>query len=120
MKKIIKINTSSDKRGHLSFIQKEKLFKFERVYYIYNIKKKTIRGKHYHKKNRQLMVCLNGKVELNIVNIKTKKKSKFILNDPQKGVFIENYEYHFMICHKNSIILVLAEKKYSKKDYYFK
>ena len=120
MKKIIKIKTFSDKRGYLSFIQQEKLFKFERVYYIYNIKKKTIRGNHYHKKNRQFMICLKGKLELKIENIKTKKKSKFVLNNPQKGVFLENYEYHVMTCHSNSIILVLAEKKYSKKDYYVK
>ena len=120
MKKIIKIDTFSDKRGNLSFIQKGKLFKFERVYFIYNIKKKTIRGNHYHKRNRQLMICLKGKLELRIENMKNKKKRKFVLNDPQKGVFIENYEYHVMTCHRNSIILVLAEKKYSKKDYYAK
>ena len=74
MKKIIKINTFSDKRGNLSFIQKGKLFKFERVYYIYNIRKKTIRGNHYHKKNRQFMICLKGKVELKIENMKKANK----------------------------------------------
>lgn len=119
MKKIIRIKTLSDNRGSLSVVQKNKKFKFARAYYIYNIKKKVIRGKHYHKNNRQLLICLKGKLELKIINVINKKESKFILNDPQKGIFIENFEYHSIKCYKNSIILILAEKIYIKKDYHF-
>ena len=118
MKKIFKIKTFSDKRGNLSFIQKKKNFKFSRIYYIYNIKKKTLRGKHYHKNNRQFIICINGKIKLNISNVKNNKNSSIILNNPKYGVFLENYEWHSITCFKNSIILVLAENNFTKKDYF--
>lgn len=120
MKKTIKIKTFSSKRGNLSVLQNGKEFKFSRVYYIYNIKKKTVRGKHYHKNNRQFILCIKGKIKLTILNVKKKTKSVLALNDPSKGIFIENFEWHSITCFKNSIVLVLAEKKFSKKDYFTK
>lgn len=119
MKKKIQIKTFNDKRGDLTFIQNSKKFKFSRIYYIHNIKKKTIRGNHYHKNNRQFIVCLNGKIDLNILNIKNKKKESLCLNNPKNGVFIENFEWHSITCYKNSITLVIAEKKFSKNDYFY-
>jgi len=118
MKKKIFINTYSDRRGDLSFVQNSKKFKFSRLYYIHNIKKKTIRGKHYHKNNRQFIICISGQIKLRIVNVKNNKESTLILNDPKVGTFIENYEWHTIGCDRNSIILVLAEKLFSKKDYF--
>ena len=118
MKRKIQIRTFFDNRGDLSFMQNSKKFKFSRIYYIHNIKKKTVRGNHYHKNNRQFIICLKGKIDMNILNIKNNKKDSFCLNDPKKGVFIENFEWHSITCYKNSITLVIAEKKFSKKDYF--
>jgi dTDP-4-dehydrorhamnose 3,5-epimerase-like enzyme len=118
MKKKILIKTYSDRRGDLSFVQNTKKFKFSRIYYIHNIKKKTIRGEHYHKKNRQLIICIKGQVELRIIDLKKNKQTKLTLDDPKVGTFIENFQWHSMCCSKNSIILVLAEKTFSKKDYF--
>ena len=33
-------------------------FDFKRVYLLHNFKKKTTRGCHYHKDNRQMIICL--------------------------------------------------------------
>ena len=118
VKKKLQIKTFSDKRGNLSVIEHGKQFKFSRVYYIYNIKKKLIRGEHYHKKNRQFIICIKGQVELRIIDLKKNMQTKLTLDDPKVGTFIENFQWHSMCCSKNSIILVLAEKTFSKKDYF--
>ena len=126
MQNLVKIKTFSDIRGDLSFIQNSKKFNFSRVYYIYNIKNKTIRGEHYHKNNRQMIICLKGKIILNIANVSKNnkkdplsRKRKVLLNDPTKSFTIENYQWHSMVCYKNSILLILAETKFSRKDYFY-
>jgi hypothetical protein len=58
------------------------------------------------------------KIIHNFEDFKKNKQTKLTLNDPKVGTFVENFEWHSMCCSKNSIILTLAERKFSKKDYF--
>ena len=114
MPKVINIPTFIDKRGALSVIEKIKNFKINRVYYIYNFPK-TKRGMHAHKKNIQLLICLRGRIKIQI-----RDKKNYILSSPRKGLLIYPCEYHELISmENNSILLVLASKFFSLSDYIY-
>lgn len=116
MPKLINIKSFKDKRGSLSFIEKQINFPIKRIYYIHNISGE--RGGHKHKKTTQFFICLHGKVEIAIQRNKTKKK--YVLSTPQKGVLLYPSDWHtFKSLTKNSIVLVLASHKFSKDDYIY-
>ena len=115
MSKIINIPTYINNKGSLSVIESLLGFSIKRVYYIYNIR--SVRGQHKHFKTTQFFICLNGKVEL---TIKNKYKKKYILSKPNKGILLQPEDWHeFKSLKKNTIILVLASHKFTKKDYIY-
>jgi len=115
MAKIYKIPTYKDNRGSLSVIEKFLPFNIKRVYFLYNLNKKN-RGNHSHKKNKQFLICLSGKIQLKIVN---KNKTIFFnLSKPTSGVYLAPQDWHEIIPKKrNSIVLVLASNNFNKNDY---
>ena len=115
MAKLIKIPSFIDKRGSISVIEKFIGFKIKRVYYLYNFKNRS-RAKHKHKKNIQFIVCLKGKIKINII-INDKIKS-YVLSNPRLGLFLRPQDWHEILPKdNNSILLVLASEFYNKKDY---
>jgi hypothetical protein len=115
MAKIFRIPTYKDTRGSLSVIEKFLPFNIKRAYFLYNFNKKS-RGKHGHKKNKQFLICLSGKIQLKIIN---KNKSIFFnLSKPTSGVYLAPQDWHEIIPKKrNSIVLVLASNIFNKNDY---
>lgn len=115
MSKILNIPSFKNKSGSLSVIEKHIKFSIKRVYYINNIK--GVRGGHKHKKTKQFFICLHGKIELTVDN-KNERKKIYVLSIPNKGVLLKADDWHsFRPLKKNSIALVLASHKFSKKDY---
>jgi dTDP-4-dehydrorhamnose 3,5-epimerase-like enzyme len=115
MAKIFQIPSYKDSRGGLSVIEKFIPFNIKRVYFLYNLNKKT-RGKHRHKKNKQFLICLSGKIQLKVIN---KKNTKFFnLSKPTYGIYLAPQDWHEIIPKKrNSIVLVIASSFFDKKDY---
>lgn len=115
MSRVINIPTFSNSKGSLSVIENLLNFSIKRVYYIYNIC--GVRGQHKHLRTIQFFICLNGKVEL---IVKNKYQKKYILSKPNKGVLLQPDDWHeFKSLTKNTIVLVLASHKFSKKDYIY-
>lgn len=91
-------------------------FKIKRIYYILSASPKLPRGLHAHKKTRQIIFCIQGSIKLLLDN--GKKKEELLLNKPNIGVVLENMIWHQMHdFKKNTILLVLASKEFSEKDY---
>lgn len=115
MAKFFRIPTIKDRRGDLSVIEKFIPFKIKRVYYLYNFKKKS-RGKHKHKKNKQFLVCLSGKIQLKVIN--KNKVRLFNLSNPAHGIYLAPDDWHEIIPKKkNTVVLLLASTLFDKKDY---
>ena len=66
--KLIEIPTFEDKRGVLSVIENNKdiPFSIQRVYYIYGSQMKTVRGYHAHKKLQQVLIAVNGSIDVKL------------------------------------------------------
>ena len=100
-----------DNRGSLFFFENSN---FKRVFFIHG-KKNQIRGNHGHKLTSQIIVNINAKVKISIIN---KKKKKYILLK-STGEYINVPPMNWVsIKFSNAGYLsVICNRKYSKRDY---
>lgn len=118
--KIVKLPVIKDKKdGCLSVAESSRNIPFEikRIYYIYNFtNKSTVRGKHAHKKLRQVLFCIDGSCILNLDD--GTNKQFIVLNEPNVGIYLGPKLWHAMeIFSKNCIVLALASDHYDESDY---
>ena len=104
--------------GSLSFFefQKELSFEIKRIYYIYKFSEKNRRGFHAHKNLKQVMFCLQGKIEVEFNN--GKETEKYLLDSPTKILVVEKgYWREFISLEEGSILCVGASDIYDEDDY---
>ena len=78
--------------------------------------KGQLRGKHAHKKSKQIIFCINGVCKIFLDN--GKKKSSIILTDTTLGIEVPRLVWSEQLyIKKNTKILVLTDKDYNKDDY---
>ncbi len=91
-------------------------FDIKRIYYIYDVNDDMIRGKHSHKKLHQVLICVNGSVEVRLENYFGEKTFK--LDDPSIGLYVGPDNWREMSnFSEGSVLLVLASEKYDENDY---
>ena len=91
-------------------------FPIKRVYYIWDAKPGLLRGAHTHLKTKQIIFCLRGKFRLVLDD--GKSKNEILMTVPNEGVYLAPLIWHEMHdLTKETIILVLASRKYEPKDY---
>jgi len=104
--------------GFLSIFEAEKEipFKIKRIYYIYQVPKGVKRGMHAHIKLEQALWCPYGEIEIILYN--GKKKTKYILNSPEKILYVGSGIWRDMFWIKeNSVLCVAASEYYNESDY---
>lgn len=117
MPKLIEIKTFSDSRGNLSVLEKNIPFAIKRVFYIYGVDD-SIRGNHRHHKTIQAAICISGScvIHNNDGNI----QEEFVLDQPNKCLFLYPQDYHSMHSFtKDAILLVLASENFDPNDYIY-
>ncbi len=91
-------------------------FLIQRVYYIYGASAGITRGHHAHKTLTQLLICVNGEIEIALDD--GKNSTKYLLNNPSKGLLVLPGQWRTMKWIKDdSVLLVLASEHYDEKDY---
>jgi dTDP-4-dehydrorhamnose 3,5-epimerase-like enzyme len=91
-------------------------FQINRVFYIYDIAKDTIRGGHRHRKNIQALVCVSGNCEVYINN--GAREDIFYLDNPKKCLLLDPKDWHKIYRFSDdAILLVLASEHYDVGDY---
>jgi hypothetical protein len=91
-------------------------FHIKRIFYVYGVKNQDDRGKHAHYKTKQVLICLNGKVEV-LVNDGVKEK-KYLLESPQQALYIPEMIWDEQIyLSEDTVLLVLSNMKYEPNDY---
>lgn len=115
---LINLKTFNDPKGCLVPIESDGLIDIKRIFYVYNVPNKEIRGKHSHLKTNQMLICICGSIEVTCDD-GTAKKS-YLLDNPSKGLFVPYgiwAEERYL--DKNSILMVLCDTKYNNNDYVF-
>ena len=112
------IKIIEDARGSLAVFENGHNCPFEvkRAYCIFGVKDAKERGFHAHKNLEQIAVCISGSCEF--VMDDGKEQKTFLLDSPQKGLYIGKKYWHFMKnFSKDCVLLVLASHGYDESDY---
>lgn len=112
------LETVSDPRGHLVSIEVGRNIPFpvRRVYYIYGNKEGKPRGYHAHKRVKQALICLNGRLKVGVDDGKT--RTVYELKSPRELLIIPEMIWRVMYGFSpDAILLVLADQHYDEADY---
>jgi len=91
-------------------------FEVKRVYWTYYTPESVERGGHAHHNLEQILVALSGKIIVT-TEMPGGKKESFILESPDKGVFLPKYCWHIMQYSHNSAQMCIASMAYAESDY---
>lgn len=114
---IIEIPKIADE-GSLSFMEGKNHIPFElkRIYYIYDVFKNAVRGRHAHRELQQVLFCIRGSITVVLDN--GTDKEAITLNKPNQGLFLDTYMWHEMVAFKEgTVLLVVASDVYKESDY---
>lgn len=116
MPKICKSKVFKDNRGCLVPIEFSLLpFVPQRLFYVKDVPTGELRGNHAHHKTAQLLMCLDGLVEV-ILHDGT-KESGYTLQ-PEQTLLIEPCIWDSQkFLMKNTVLLVLCNTPFDTKDY---
>ncbi len=103
--------------GYISVAEKEHLpFQPERIYWTYFTPEDIERGGHAHLELEQILVAVAGRVNLKIETI-SGEKFEFLLDSPDKGVYIPKKSWRTMKCSHNAVQMCMASIIYDGEDY---
>ena len=91
-------------------------FEIKRIFYVYGVDNQDDRGKHSHHKTKQVLICLNGSVEVLCDDGRNRKI--YVLDEPNKALYIPELiwdEQRYL--SKDSVLLVLSNTNYDTDDY---
>lgn len=91
-------------------------FEIKRVYWTYSTPENIVRGNHAHINLEQVIVAVSGKI-IFYLESKNGEKMKFLLDNPKKALYIPEGYWRTIKFVDNAVLLCLASKPYSEKDY---
>jgi dTDP-4-dehydrorhamnose 3,5-epimerase-like enzyme len=114
---LINLKTFTDNRGNLTVIERVLPFDIKRIYYIYGVDE-SVRGGHRHKKTLQAAICIQGRCT--IFSTDSKTEEIFVLDKPDKCLYIETKDWHRMYdFSKDAILMILASEFFDDNDYIY-
>ena len=112
------LKTFTEPDGKLTQIELDKDIPFEvkRMFYVYDVHDQNDRGKHSHHKTKQILIAVNGGVT--VICDDGKKRRNYILNEPNKALYIPEMIWDEQVYHnESSVLLVLSNTNYDTSDY---
>ncbi|HWW41759.1 FdtA/QdtA family cupin domain-containing protein [Pedobacter sp.] len=115
---LLELPKQQNRDGNLTAINGgvEVPFEIKRVYYLYDVPGGETRGAHAHYELEQLVIAASGSFDVVLNDGKYTKT--FTLNRPYYGLHIKPGIWRDLVNFSSgSVLLVLASKIYSEKDY---
>lgn len=112
------LNHVPDLRGALCAAEVGKQLPFEpaRIFFVYDVPSRKVRGEHAHKECHQFLICLNGSI--NVMIDDGTIHQELTLDKPDVGLWLEpgvwGVQYNYS---ENAVLLVLASYGYDSTDY---
>jgi len=116
---LINFDKIGDSRlGFISVVESFKNIPFDikRVYWTYYTPNEVLRGSHAHKKLEQIIIAVSGVIEFELED-KNTNKYKFVLDNPDKGLFIPSGYWRVIKFSHNAVLLCLASQVFNEDDY---
>ncbi|HSY61603.1 MAG TPA: FdtA/QdtA family cupin domain-containing protein [Cytophaga sp.] len=104
--------------GYISVAQANSHIPFDikRVYWVYQTPEHIERGNHAHKVCKQVLIAVNGLVEIELENLQGSKEV-FSLNTPAAGLFVPAWHWRKISMSKGAVLLCLASEIFKESDY---
>lgn len=115
---LLDLPTFEDERGRITVAETGEAvpFDIERLYYLYDVPPDTTRGKHAHRKLKQIMVALSGSLDVTIEG--QFGRDTYRLDSPKRGLFVPAKTWRELSNFSNSTTcLVIASHRYDPSDY---
>ena len=109
---------NADQRGLLTYMEggRHIPFPIARVFTILQVPAGTARGGHAHPLQRQVLVCLNGSLAVDLFD--GVKRRRVPLDDPRKGVLIEPMVWADLVeFAPQTVVIALSSHPYDPEDY---
>jgi acetyltransferase-like isoleucine patch superfamily enzyme len=107
-----------DMRGMLSFGEAGKHLPFvpQRIFMVYGVPNKEIRGEHAHRELEQFLICVHG--SCSVIADDGRVRREFRLDHPSKGLHLPARIWSVQYKHtQDAVLLVLASAGYDAADY---
>lgn len=105
-----------DNGGKLFPVELSGLFYPKRIFWVTGVPRNAIRGKHAHRKCKQIYFCLAGKIT--ITAVAHGKKEQKTLSPGDFCLIKERVWTSEKYLTGKDVLLVLASRPYEKEDYY--
>lgn len=103
--------------GYISVAEGERLpFEPKRVYWTYFTPEDVMRGGHAHYELEQILVAAAGKITV-YCEMPDGYSETFVIDTPNKGVFLPKYCWHTMKYSHNAVQMCIANMEYDSEDY---
>ena len=107
-----------DLRGALTFAETQKHVPFEvkRLFLVYDVPNREIRGEHAHHTLHQFLICVTG--SCSVIADDGVARREFRLDSPSRGLYLPPMTWSVQYKHtKDAVLLVLASAPYEAADY---
>lgn len=107
-----------DMRGNIAIAELARDFPFipKRYFVIFDIPNEKIRGQHAHRRCKQLLICVKGSCV--VVLDDGKNRQEFILDQPEKCLYIPPMVWGMQYKHsRDAVLMVFASHEYNDMDY---
>jgi len=104
--------------GYISVAENQKHIPFEikRVFWTYYTPESIVRGRHSHHNTEQILIAVSGKIIVH-TEMPDGELQTFVLDTPEKGVYVPPTAWHTMQYSHTAVQMVLASTVYNEKDY---
>jgi len=104
--------------GTLSFTNFSDLpFQPKRIMTMYNVPKGESRGHHGHRKTKQLLVCVHGRIKVTLID---KDSHNTHILKPGDSLFQETYVWGKQeYLDDNTVMVVLCSEEFDKTEYIY-
>ena len=116
--KFIEFEVKGDQLGWLIALEggRNIPFPIRRAYYIFGTRPGVRRGKHAHRRLRQVLVCVAGACTIALDDAREAEEVRLTGND--RGLVLDPMVWHEMYDFSpDCVLLVLADEWYDERDY---
>ena len=114
----MELDRFEDLRGQLAVAELGRTLPFSprRIFFVYGVPTREVRGEHAHLQLQQFLVCVQG--ECSVVLDDGENREELRLDNPRRGLYIPpliwGTQYKFS---KDAVLVVLASAEYAPADY---
>lgn len=111
------LKVGNDSFGFINVAEKSSLpFVVKRIHWTYFTPENILRGHHAHHALEQILVAVAGTITVG-TEMPGGITKQFVLNSPDKGLYIPTYCWHVMSYTSNAVQMCIANMEYDELDY---